>query len=83
MLIASENFTSNSALEALNSAFTHTNRPSNNGSETLANDYTHEIEDICRKRALQAFNLSKSEWDATPNGVTGSPANLFVYHGLL
>ena len=41
------------------------------------------IEDLCRKRALEAYRLSPAEWAVNVQTLSGSPANFAVYTALL
>ncbi|UYV62182.1 SHMT1 [Cordylochernes scorpioides] len=47
------------------------------------NDYIDEIERLCQKRALEAFNLDAEEWGVNVQAYSGSPANLAVYTGVV
>jgi glycine hydroxymethyltransferase len=83
-LIASENFTSKAVMECLGSCFT------NKYSEGLpnaryygGNENIDKLENICRDRALTAFNLDKAKWGVNVQPYSGSPANFAVYTGLL
>merc|ERR1712003_53741 len=42
-----------------------------------------KIENICKKRALEAFSVSDKEWGVNVQPYSGSPANFAVYTGLL
>lgn len=83
-LIASENFTSKSVMQCLGSVLT------NKYSEGQINaryyggcSIIDEIEQLCKVRAINAFNLDKSKWDVNVQPYSGSPANFAVYTGLL
>lgn len=83
-LIASENFTSRSVMEALGSCFT------NKYSEGLpnaryygGNEVIDENEILCQKRALEAFNLSPDKWGVNVQPYSGSPANFAAYTAVL
>lgn len=43
------------------------------------NEYIDEIENLCRKRALQAYELNPDEWGVNVQPYSGSPANFAVY----
>ncbi|MEX2436857.1 MAG: serine hydroxymethyltransferase, partial [Candidatus Paceibacterota bacterium] len=45
--------------------------------------YIDEIENLCKKRALDLFNLSDKKWHVNVQPLSGSPANLAVYLGLV
>lgn len=47
------------------------------------NEFIDEIENLCRKRALEAFHLDPSEWGVNVQPYSGSPANFAVYTALL
>lgn len=83
-LIASENSTTGSVMEALGSVLT------NKYSEGLpgrryygGNQVIDQIERICQNRALQAFRLKKEEWHVNVQALSGSPANFAVMTGIL
>jgi glycine hydroxymethyltransferase len=82
-LIASENFTSRSVLEANGTIFT--NKYSEgypNKRYYGGNEYIDQLEQLCQTRALQAFNLN-SEWGVNVQSYSGSTANFAAYTGLL
>jgi glycine hydroxymethyltransferase len=83
-LIASENFTSTSVLQANGTVFT------NKYSEGYprkryygGNEFIDELEEVCQQRALEAFNLNPEEWGVNVQSYSGSTANFAVYTGLL
>jgi glycine hydroxymethyltransferase len=83
-LIASENFTSTSVLQANGTIFT------NKYSEGYphkryygGNEYIDELEELCQERALTAFDLNNEEWGVNVQSYSGSTANFAVYTGLL
>jgi glycine hydroxymethyltransferase len=83
-LIASENFTSRSVLQANGTVFT------NKYSEGYphkryygGNEYIDQLEELCQKRALLAFGLNNTEWGVNVQSYSGSTANFAVYTGLL
>lgn len=47
------------------------------------NEYIDEIELLCQKRALEAFNLNPNEWGVNVQPYSGSPANFAVYTALV
>lgn len=47
------------------------------------NHYIDEIELLCQKRCLEAFNLNSEEWGCNVQPYSGSPANFAVYIALL
>ncbi|KAJ4402067.1 Serine hydroxymethyltransferase, cytosolic [Gnomoniopsis sp. IMI 355080] len=84
ILIASENVTSRAVFDALGSPM------SNKYSEGLpgaryygGNEHIDQIELLCQKRALEAFNLDSSKWGVNVQALSGSPANLQVYQALM
>lgn len=83
-LIASENFTSVAVLEANSTIFTnkyaegYTGKRYYGGTENI-----DELEELCKKRALVAFNLDNDKWDVNVQSYSGSTANFAVYTGLL
>lgn len=83
-LIPSENIVSKDVLKALGSEFTNKYAEGYPRARYYGgNEYSDEIEDLCRKRALKAFGLSESKWHVNVQPYSGSPANLAVYLGLV
>jgi len=83
-LIASENFTSIPVLECLGSVFTNKYSEGYVGNRYYGgNEIVDELETICKKRALEAFDLDEFEWDCNVQCYSGSPANFAVYTALL
>ncbi|KAG1779435.1 serine hydroxymethyltransferase-domain-containing protein [Suillus placidus] len=83
-LIASENLTSRAAMEANGSILT------NKYSEGLpnaryygGNEHIDELEILCRKRALEAFNLDPAKWGVNVQPYSGSTANFAALTALL
>jgi len=83
-LIASENFTSVSVLQANGSVLTNKYSEGTVGNRYYGgNEYIDQIELICKKRALELFKLDPEIWDVNVQVLTGSFANLAVYLGLV
>ena len=83
-LIASENFTSKAVMQCLGSALT------NKYSEGLpharyygGNEIVDQVEELCQKRALEAYGLDPEKWGVNVQPYSGSPANFAVYTALL
>jgi len=83
-LIASENFTSRAVLEALSSCL-HNKYSEGypNARYYGGNEYVDEMELLCQKRALEAFDLNPEEWGVNVQPYSGSPANFAVYTALV
>lgn len=47
------------------------------------NEVIDKIENLCKSRALEAYRLNPEEWGCNVQVLSGSPANLAVYTGLL
>lgn len=83
-LIASENFTSLSVLQANGTIFTNKYSEGYPGKRYYGgNENIDKLEKLCIKRALKAFSLDKKEWDANVQSYSGSIANFSVYGALL
>eukprot|EP00966_Prymnesium_polylepis_P163966 3791234-Prymnesium_polylepis.1 len=83
-LIASENFTSKAVMECLGSCFTNKYSEGLPGARYYGgNEYVDELENLCRERALAAFNCDPAKWGVNVQPYSGSPANFAVYTGLL
>lgn len=83
-LIASENFTYSFVTEAMGSCLTNKYSEGYPGARYYGgNQYIDKVEDLCRKRALEAYGLNKDEWRVNVQPYSGSPANFAVYTALL
>jgi glycine hydroxymethyltransferase len=83
-LIASENFTSKAVLDALGSILTNKySEGQPNARYYGGNEVIDKIENLCKKRALDAFQLDEKEWGVNVQPYSGSPANFAVYTALL
>jgi glycine hydroxymethyltransferase len=47
------------------------------------NEFIDKAEDLCRTRALEAFNADSDKWGVNVQPLSGSPANMYVYSALL
>jgi len=83
-LIASENFTSRAVMECLGSVLTNKySEGQPNARYYGGNEVIDKIENLCKKRALEAFSLDEKEWGVNVQPYSGSPANFAVYTALL
>lgn len=83
-LIASENFTSRAVMETLGSCLTNKYSEGLPGKRYYGgNEYIDQIENLCIKRALQAFHVDEKEWGVNVQPYSGSTANFAVYTALL
>jgi len=83
-LIASENYTSESVMEALGSCLTNKYSEGNIGKRYYAgNEFIDKIEQLTINRALELYKLKDSEWHVNVQPYSGSPANFAVYNALL
>ena len=83
-LIASENFTSQSVLDALGSVFTNKYSEGQVGKRYYGGcEVVDEIESLCKKRALDAYRLDPKVWGVNVQPYSGSSANMGVFTGLL
>jgi glycine hydroxymethyltransferase len=79
VLIASENFTSKAVLEALGSVLSNKYSEGYPGARYYGgNENIDQVELLCQKRALEAFNLDPEEWGVNVQSLSGSPANFQV-----
>ncbi len=82
-LIASENITSEAVLEATGSVLCNKYSEGLPGKRYYGgNEYIDQIENLCIKRAKEAFRLG-DEWSVNVQPYSGSVANLAVYNALL
>ncbi|EEP81968.1 serine hydroxymethyltransferase [Uncinocarpus reesii 1704] len=84
VLIASENVTSRAVFDALGSPMSNKYSEGYPGARYYGgNQHIDEIELLCQKRALKAFNLDPEKWGVNVQCLSGSPANLQVYQALM
>ncbi len=82
-LIASENYVSKDVLEALGSELTNKYAEGYPGKRYYGGQtFVDKIEDLAKERALKLFGLT-SKWSVNVQPLSGSPANLAVYLGLV
>jgi glycine hydroxymethyltransferase len=83
-LIPSENYTYPEVLKAVGSPLMNKYAEGYPGKRYYqGNKNMDQIESLCRKRALETFNLDSDMWHANVQAVTGSVANLAVYNSIL
>lgn len=83
-LIASENYVSKDVLAALGSELTNKYAEGYSGKRYYGgNAVVDKVEDLAAERALKLFGLKAGEWHVNTQALSGSPANLAVYVGLL
>ncbi|KAJ4468858.1 serine hydroxymethyltransferase-domain-containing protein [Lentinula aciculospora] len=83
-LIASENLTSLSVMEANGSIFTNKYSEGLPGARYYGgNEYVDELENLCRERALKAFNLNPAKWGVNVQPYSGSTANFAALTALI
>lgn len=83
-LIASENFTSKPVMDVLGSCLTNKYSEGWVGNRYYGgNEIIDQIEELCQKRALDAFGLDPSQWGVNVQPYSGSPANFAVYTAML
>jgi len=84
VLIASENFTSKSVLDALGSVLSNKYSEGYPGARYYGgNENIDQVETLCQKRALETFHLDPELWGVNVQSLSGSPANFQAYTALL
>lgn len=84
VLIASENFTSRAVLDGLGSVLSNKYSEGYPGARYYGgNENIDQVEILCQKRALEAFNLNPDEWGVNVQSLSGSPANFQAYTAVL
>lgn len=84
VLIASENFTSKSVLDALGSVLSNKYSEGYPGARYYGgNENIDQVETICQNRALETFHLDPELWGVNVQSLSGSPANFQAYTALL
>lgn len=82
-MIASENFCSSAVREALGSVLTHKYSEGYPGKRYYeGNEQIDKLEELCQQRARKLFGIP-DDWSVNVQPLSGSPANLAVYVGLL
>jgi len=82
-LIPSENYVSPAVLEATASVFTNKYVEGYPGKRYYPGcQFADQLEILCSQKAKEVFNLDKN-WKVHPQPLSGSPANLAIYFGLL
>lgn len=83
-LIASENFCSRAALEAMATCLNNKYSEGYPGARYYGgNEYIDQIEVLVQNRALEAFRLDPKEWGVNVQVYSGAPANFAIYTALL
>ncbi len=83
-LIASENYVSEDVLEALGSVLTNKYAEGYPGARYYGgNQVVDKLENLCKTRALELFNLDQNEWAVNVQPLSGSPANVATYLALV
>jgi glycine hydroxymethyltransferase len=83
-LIASENYVSKDVLAALGSELTNKYAEGYPGKRYYGgNVIIDKVENLAIERALKLFGLNAEGWHVNTQALSGSPANLAVYVGLL
>lgn len=83
-LIASENYVSKDVLEVLGSELNNKYAEGYPGKRYYRGTKIHdEIELLTQDRARKLFGLKQSDWEVNVQPLSGSPANLAVYLGLV
>ncbi|WFC99411.1 glycine hydroxymethyltransferase [Malassezia yamatoensis] len=83
-LIASENLTSLATMEANGSILTNKYSEGLPGARYYGgNEYIDELEDLTRKRALEAFDLDPKIWGVNVQPYSGSTANFAAFTALI
>jgi len=83
-LIASENFCSRAALQALGSCLNNKYSEGYPGQRYYGGtEVIDKVERLCQARALELFDLDPEKWGVNVQPYSGSPANFAAYTGLL
>jgi glycine hydroxymethyltransferase len=84
VLIASENFTSKSVLDALGSVMSNKYSEGYPGARYYGgNENIDKVENLCQQRALEAFSLDPAKWGVNVQSLSGSPSNFQAYAAVL
>ncbi|UFX83422.1 serine hydroxymethyltransferase [Candidatus Absconditicoccus praedator] len=83
-MIASENYVSKDVMMAYSNVFTNKYSEGYPGKRYYGGqEYVDQLEVLTQKRALDMFGLSDDDWYVNVQPLSGAPANLAVFLGLL
>merc|ERR1711871_1809159 len=83
-LIPSENFCGASVLEALGSVMSCKYSEGYPGARYYGgNQFIDIAENLCRNRALELYKLDPERWGVNVQALSGAPANMYVFGGIL
>lgn len=83
-LIPSENFVSQSVMQAVGSIMTNKYSEGYPGQRYYGgNEFIDQVEALCQERALATFRADPADWGVNVQALSGSPANFQVYTALL
>ncbi|GAO49529.1 serine hydroxymethyltransferase Shm2 [Saitoella complicata NRRL Y-17804] len=84
VLIASENYTSRSVMDALGSPMQNKYSEGYPGARYYGgNEFIDQAESACQRRALEVFGLDPEKWGVNVQSLSGAPANLYVYQAIM
>lgn len=84
VLIPSENYTSQSVLDALGSVMQNKYSEGYPGARYYGgNEWIDQSESLCQRRALEAFSLDPTQWGVNVQPLSGSPCNFYAYTAVL
>lgn len=83
-LIASENYASKAVLETMGTILTNKYSEGQPGARYYGgNEFIDKIENLAKKRSLEAFGLNPDNWEVNVQALSGTPANFSVYTAVL